>query len=148
MQADELWFYYTGLKWRGSFTYVGTFPDGQYVPIPGRDRDAGAICLAVLRRDGFVSLDAVAQDGVLDTRPFPLRRGRLHVNVDARQGELRVDVLDASGRVVAVSEVVRGDQPRVELAWETGSLDDLVGQTVQLRFTLRRGSLYSYWLAP
>ena len=148
VQADELWFYYTGLKWRGSFTYVGTFPDGQYVPIPGRDRDAGAICLAVLRRDGFVSLDAVAQDGVLDTRPFPLRRGRLHVNVDARQGELRVDVLDASGRVVAVSEVVRGDQPRVELAWETGSLDDLVGQTVQLRFTLRRGSLYSYWLAP
>ena len=62
---DELWFYYTGLKYRGGWTYVGKFPNGKHVPRPELDRDVGAICLAVLRRDGFVSLDATDTEGTV-----------------------------------------------------------------------------------
>ena len=31
---------------------VGKYPDGKHVPLAGLDRDVGAVCLAVLRRDG------------------------------------------------------------------------------------------------
>ncbi len=60
VRDDELWFYYTGLKWRSTFKYIGKFPNGEHEPIPGRDRDGGAICLAVLRRDGFISFNSFA----------------------------------------------------------------------------------------
>jgi hypothetical protein len=59
--------------------------------IPGRDRDCGAICLAVLQRDGFISLDAGEQEGHVVTKPFEMSDGKLSVNVNAREGELRVE---------------------------------------------------------
>jgi len=40
-----------------------------------------------------------------------------------------------------------GDQPRGEFRWSQGSLESLKGQQVSLRFTLREGSFYAYWLA-
>jgi hypothetical protein len=147
VRDDELWFYYTGLKYRGSFTYIGTYPDGRTVPIPGRDRDTGAICLAVLRRDGFISLDADASEGSVATEPFTVSAGKLHVNVDALDGHLRAEALDQQGNVLATSEALAGDLPRGEIHWEQGDLADLVGETVSLRFTLSKASLYSYWLA-
>src|SRR5205085_11195638 len=44
VRDDELWFYYTGLRHR--------------YPPPNVSWDRSAVCLATLRRDGFVSLDA------------------------------------------------------------------------------------------
>jgi hypothetical protein len=145
VRDDELWFYYTGLKYRGSFTYAGTYPKGTHIPIRGRDRDTGAICLAVLRRDGFVSLDAGDQEGRVVTKPFQLSAGKLSVNVDAHEGELTVEVLDKDDKVVATSETLQGDWARGEVVWRNGNLADLVEQTVSLRFTLQQGRLYSYW---
>jgi hypothetical protein len=147
VRDDELWFYYTGLKWRSSFAYLGTYPNGETRPIPGRDRDGGAVCLAVLRRDGFVSLDAGKEQGSVSTRPFTLPAGRLYVNVDARQGELRVEACDDQGKVLAVSEVVSGDHPQSEVRWQQGNFAELQKHTVSLRFRLLNASLYSYWLA-
>src|SRR5690606_22348571 len=63
VHGDELWFYYTGLKYRSTFFYEGTYPDGHTVDKPGLDPDRGGVCLAVLRRDGFVSLDPVDDEG-------------------------------------------------------------------------------------
>ncbi len=146
IRDDELWFYYTGLKWRGSFTYVGKYPDGTYVPVRGKDRDGGAICLAVLRRDGFVSLDAGDISGTIETRPFRADADNLHVNADVFTGELRVEVLDQDGRMVAESEAVTGDQPRFAIRWQHGSLSEFMGKMVRLRFKVRSGSLYSYWV--
>jgi hypothetical protein len=146
VRDDELWFYYTGLKWRNTFKYVGTFPNGEHEPIPGRDRDGGAICLAVLRRDGFASLDAGERKGAIQTRPFRLPGGKLLVNVDARRGELRVEVFSEDGNVVARSEPLTGDLLREPVKWAEGEIADLKGRTVSLRFTLRYGQFYSYWL--
>jgi hypothetical protein len=147
VRDDELWFYYTGLKWRDTFTYVGEYPKGEAVPIPGRNRDGGAVCLAVLRRDGFVSLDAGENEGSVLTQPFKPTAGKLYVNVDAHDGELSAEVCDNQGKVLGKSEVVKVDRSQVELRWEQGNLVELKQQTVSLRFKLRNASLYSYWLA-
>ena len=132
-RGDELWFYYTGIK-------------NRRLP-PGADPDQGAICLAVLRRDGFISLDADDREGELRTEPFSLEGSTLHVNAHARaDGELRIMALDPLGRVLATSDTILGDQPRATVAWQDGDLAALTGQTISLRFTLRNAGLYAYWI--
>jgi len=132
LHGDELWFYYTGIKYRCG--------------VPPGARDLGAICLAVLRRDGFVSLDAGEQPGIVVTKPFTLTGSRLFVNVEARHGRLIAEVLDTDGKVLAVSSSRRGNCLHTELKWRQGNLADLRGRTVRLRFTLANASFYSYWL--
>ena len=38
VHGNELWFYYTGIKYRASWKYVGEYPDGEHIPLPGFDR--------------------------------------------------------------------------------------------------------------
>jgi hypothetical protein len=133
VRDDELWFYYTG-----GMNY-GLILD------KGVDVDAFAVCLAVLRRDGFVSLDAGEQRGTITSAPFSMPEGELWVNVDAPGGELWAEVLGADGAVRAVSEVISGDLSRAQLQWKRGNLNNLQGDVVKLRFIVRKGSFYSYW---
>ena len=132
VHGDELWFYYTGMR---SYAIVSG-------PIP----DQGAVCLAVLRRDGFISLDAGETPGTLLTKPFVVSGTELFVNADAAGGNCKVEVLDGHNKALAVSEPVVGDQPHANVQWKSGDLAGLKGQTVCLRFTLRNAKLYSFWL--
>ena len=137
VRGDELWFYYTGLKYR--------------VPPPNPDPDTGAICLAVLRRDGFVSLEAGEEAGSVIPRPLRIPGKRLLVNVDAPDGELRATILNTSGRPMEGFGIedcipVTGNRVRAEMTWKGGpDLWPLTAQDVQIRFQLRKGSFYSYW---
>lgn len=74
-------------------------PIGQHgtpgVCLPQRDP---GINLAHLRLDGFVGLRAGDAVGTIVTRPFRLEGDRLQVNIDARTGEFKVAVLDATGQ--------------------------------------------------
>ena len=54
--------------------------------------------LAILRRDGFASMDASDATGTLETRPVTFNGKHLFVNLDAPQGDLKVEVLDANGK--------------------------------------------------
>ena len=137
---DELFFYYTGIK---QYAFVGSGNDPSYEDyVP----DAGAICLAILRRDGFLSLDAGETPGKLTTRPCVLPGGRLRVNVAVRKhGHLQIEALNSNGDVLAVSVPITRDERRAEVAWKRGNIIDLKGQLVHLRFTLCRSGLYSYW---
>ena len=149
LRNDELWFYYTGLKYRVNWRYVGTFPNGEHVPLPDFDRDAGAVCLAVLRRDGFVSLDAGDEAGTLLTNRFALPEGTLHVNTDTTEGLLQVTVCDETGQPITgfeQSQEIRSDKTAVAVSWSDAKLEDLRGRNVQLRFTLQKGQLFSYWI--
>lgn len=123
--------------------------------IPGT-RNSG-VCttgLATLRRDGFASMDVGNTNGTLTTRPVRFSGRHLFVNVDAKGGELRAEVLNAAGRsiepftqqnCVAVAE----DSTKVRVQWTgAGNLAHLIGKTVRFRFHLHNGSLYSFWVSP
>ena len=131
VRDNELWFYYTGLQARG----------------PEYKEHSGAICLAVLRRDGFVSLDANDIEGTVQTEPFVVPDGKLHVNVDSPDGEVIIEALDADGKVTGRSAPISEDHPAAEVRWGTGDIGALEGQVASLRFTLTNGSLYSYWFS-
>jgi len=129
---DELRFYYTGIRHR-------KLPEGV-------NSDLGAICLAVLRRDGFISLDAGPQGGQMLTKPFTVRGQQLLINADARNGDLTVEILDRNDNVLAVSEKIEGDQLRATVQWRDRGLAEFAEQPIRLRFRLRQASLYSFWL--
>ena len=81
VRDDAIWVYYNACRFRG---HKELFPE-EYHPY---FKAVSAMCLAKLRRDGFVSLDA-AEEGNLLPRPLCLGDGSLHGNVSASQGELR-----------------------------------------------------------
>jgi hypothetical protein len=110
--------------------------------------------LAVLRRDGFVSLDAGDKEGTVTTRPVTFGGKYLFVNVDAPDGELRAEVLDDKGEVLAPYSAancvpVRGDKTRQRVLWKgAADLAQVSGKTVKVRFHLTNGKLYAFWVSP
>ena len=76
----------------------------------------------------------------------------MFINADAA-GEIRVEILDAGGKVIAPyaaerCEPVRGDSTKHLVRWQAPSnLRELSGQTVRLRFVLTRSRLFSFWIA-
>jgi len=137
VRGDELWFYYTGGKGYG--VLAAASPTG-WKP------DWYAVCLAVLRRDGFISLDAGKGKGTVLTKPFTPPGEKLFVNFDAPKGQLRVEAVDANGEVLATSAPMKGDVLSGEVKWQEGSIADLKDKAVSLRFTLSNASFYSFWL--
>jgi len=104
-----------------------------------------AIGLVTLRRDGFVSLNAGNDSGQLITKPFTSPPGKLFLNVDARDGDCRVEVLNSKGEVFAKSQPFTGDHRRMEIG-DIADLSKLAGpSSIQLRITLRSAKLFSYW---
>jgi len=131
--------------------------------------DAPGVCstgLATLRRDGFTSMDwlpgdaavlrqgpRAAKDGQLTTRPVRFTGQHLFVNADLRGGELRVEVLDAGGRVMTPFSreaclPVTGDGTRHMVRWSAGTLTSVAGQDVRFRFSISRGRLFAFWVSP
>lgn len=128
----KLWIYYGGK--------TGT------VSVSEGTKPFQALCVATLRIDGFVSLDAGQDPGTLLTKPVALSGNPLRVNFDAPEGDLLIEVLNLSGEVVARSETLNGDGIDEMVKWNKGRLADRKGQSVRLRFTLRNGQLYSWWV--
>jgi len=102
------------------------------------------IGLATLRRDGWVSLDADDEPGSLLTRPFKLPAGTLHLNTDVRAGEVRVEMLNDRGVILAESARLTGDRLKAPVAFSPKSPP--VGEYVRLRIIARNAKLYSYWV--
>jgi len=133
MVGNELWFYYSS----------STSEHG----ITGR---SGPICLAKLRLDGFVSVDAGQDAGSLITKPFRCEGGPLKINASARGGMVGVAVLDESGiQYQGYSRqecaLFDGDSVDHSVTWrEKLSLEELKGNTIRLKFYLQNASLYSF----
>lgn len=136
--GNELWFYYSGRSYRHPV-------DGQ-----SREPNKGAIGLAKLRLDGFVSMDAGNREGTLTTRPLLFRNSTLYLNADALKGEVRVEILSEEGRAHAGfsradCDVLQSDSVRQKVTWRGDSnLTQLAGKRVRLKFYLRNASLYSF----
>jgi hypothetical protein len=91
-----------------------------------------------LRRDGFASMDAGAAEGTLTTRPVTFHGKHLFVNVDAPQGELRVEVLDKDGREIRPFTrdncvPLRADRTLQAVCWQ--GVNDLADVPHQLQET-------------
>jgi hypothetical protein len=136
--GDKLHFYVGGVSGRH-----GTWhPDASYVG------------LAVLRRDGFASMEAEETAGTLTTRLVQFSGKHLFVNVAAPRGELTAEVLDRDGRVIAPftrenCEPVREDRAAVRMKWKgAADLAALDRKPVRFRFRLRSGALYAFWVSP
>ena len=117
--------------------------------------DAGCSTgVAFLRRDGFASMDAGDAAGTLTTRPLLFPGKHLFVNADTTGGQLRAEVLDRDGKVIAPftkdnCQPLKADSTLAEITWKgTANLSALAGQPVRLRFHLNSGALYAFWVSP
>ena len=139
--GEKLYFYVSGRAGK-------SFPGCNY-------NDAGASTgLAILRRDGFASMDAANELATLTTRPVEFRGKHLFVNLAAPKGELRMEVLDREGRAIKPFShencvPLRADKTLQAVKWKGArDLSSLVGQPVKFRFHLKNGSLYAFWVSP
>jgi hypothetical protein len=134
--GNELWIYYSGRSYRH--------------PVDGQPREPnhGAIGLAKIRLDGFVSMDAGADEGTLTTHPLRASGGGLYLNADAAKGEIRVEVLGEDGtplRGFGAPEctAMREDSVRHLMRWKKGA--PIPKDTpFRLKFHLRNAALYSF----
>ena len=161
---NELYFYFQGI--RGLHIHPQKPGWGQ--------RECG---LATLRLDGFCSLDAGPEGGTLLTVPFWPKGKHLYINADAREGEIRVEVLQeysAPGNketgLFGLENCIpfSGDALAHRVEWKRGEnfMDDFPdgwnvdlqnideGKTrnfskraIELRIHLRDAKLYSIWFA-
>lgn len=130
--GDEWWIYYTG--W-----------DGPHES-PGRN---GAVGLAKIRKEGFISLRGPRGGGVVCTRQLRWPSGDLVVNADATQGLLRVRVSDEHRKPIAGydhadCQPFRGDQRAHRVSWNDRSIAELTGQVIRLEFYLQDADLYTF----
>ena len=109
--------------------------------------------LAIMRRDGFASMNAGDEFGVLTTRCVRFTGKHLFVNLDAPRGELLAEVLDVEGRVIkpfekANCKPTRSDSTLEAVAWDgADDLSAIAGRPVRFRFHLKNGRLYSFWVS-
>ncbi len=132
---DELLFYYSGRAlaeglWDGN----------------------GMTGVTVLRRDGFASLEADRDGGILLTRPLQFTGRHLFVNLDAPEGRLRAAVMDVDGAPLPGfgaedCRPVGGDGCRLALTWPGRDLGELAGRPLRFRFELVSGALYAFWVS-
>lgn len=154
VREDELWFYYGGIKAHG-YRYTALMDgtpreDGSFSELERRDIEAGrsALYLATLRLDGFVSLRAGDHEGFVLTQPIAYDGGKLFVNLSAQQdGFARIEALDESDRVIAVSRPVTGDGVSIQVDWA----DDVgpctsAGRMLRFKIHLKQADLYAFWM--
>ncbi len=108
-----------------------------------------AIGLATLRKDGFASLDAGAEEGSITTKPIPGATGKLVVNYAAPTGSLIAEILDESGTVLPgysrdECTPLTGDSLAATISW--GRRDQLpkTDTPIHIRFILHDTALYSF----
>jgi hypothetical protein len=98
-------------------------------------------------------MDAEASGGTLTTRVLRFRGQRLFVNVAARDGELRAEILDRGGRIVepfsrANCLPIKVDRTLQMVEWQgNNELSSLSGKPVRFRFSLTNGRLYAFWVS-
>lgn len=144
---ERLWFYYSGL--RGDGTRIGDryewWRNGMY--------SNGSIGVASLRRDGFAGLVANGK-GTVETKDLAFSGKHLFVNAECRFGTLAAEVLDQNGQAIrgyslADCKTLSGvDTTKARLTFAGGDLGALAGRSVRIRFHLKCGTLYAFWVSP
>ena len=133
--GDKLYFYVSGRE-------------------PSKPKRRCTTGLAILRRDGFASMDVADTPGTLTTRPVRFSGRYLFVNVDTKGGSLRAEVIDDEGNVIepfgkSNCIPISYDKTLAAVRWKgADDLSAISGKTVRFRFHLDKGSLYAFWVSP
>jgi len=127
----------------------GHFREGRPAEPPNR----GYTCLAVWRKDGFMSLEAPSE-GKCTTIPFTMDGGSLIVNAWTQfGGEIHFELARASGETLAgysfgECDAVSGDAPDHTVTWGgKRDLSALAGEELRLRMRMSRARLYAIQFA-
>lgn len=131
--GDEWWFYYAGF-------------DKSHDDPKGR---TGAIGLATIRKEGFISQHGPKTGGVICTRAIRWPGGSLIVNADAHAGGMKIRVSDELRKPILGfnyddMQPFTGNTTAHEVKWNGKSLDALKGQAVRLEFQLHDADLYTF----
>jgi hypothetical protein len=143
VRNGEIWIYYEAARFRG---LAEIYPE-EYEPY---FKDYGALQLAKLRLDGFVSLDAEGL-GKLITQPFRVDGSTLHVNVDANLGQVVAEIIDAEtlqplpGLSLGECNPLSVDDIDQQITWLQGARLDSE-RPIRVRFEMRDSKIFAFWL--
>ncbi len=141
---DEIWFYYSGFKGYKSTTNALINKDAHAMQQIG---------IAVLRRDGFASMEGT---GELLTRKLTVDdyKKYLFVNINCPEDSFKAEIIDKNGNVVEGYSMedciaVGGDDTCKQITWKNGGNLSFLGDSeFQIRFSMSKsGEFYSFWLS-
>ncbi len=140
--GDEIYIYYVGSNRDHNDALDPASPGG---------RVQTGISRAVMRLDGFISVDAPYEGGEFVTPTVRFRGKRLELNVDTGAGgSVRVELLDPTGEPIEGfsgddAVPLLGNSVRLPVIWkDQANTEELAGRPVKLRFTMREAKLYSF----
>ena len=153
--GDELWLYYGGMNvHHDRWIYGGA--EGLNLPEalnPSLAQNGHHLCLATLRRDGYVSLDATVRNGRVGTKPLFSTGTHLYINGRChRDGFIEVEIMDGWNNVWEKHsrqncETFTGDRVRHRVDWPGGNRVNELPGAVKLWFYLRNAELYGFQFA-
>ena len=132
-RGDEWWVYYSG-------------NDGYH----DSEARTSAIGVARMRKEGFVSVRAGAEESYVLTRPFHWPGGELALNARVEEGgSMEVRVTDLRRQTVPGfgyddGTPFRGDAVRHPVRWGERRLAQLTGQLVRLEFRFAKVDLFGF----
>lgn len=135
VHKDELWLYYIGFSGDSNTITDSELTNGMYAN--------GATGIAILRRDGFVSMDSDA-GGFLLTKALTVRSGEfLFVNF---AGSMTVEIITEGGKR-HFSRPICCDSTCHRVLFDDFSISKLCGTHFRICFHLQHGQLYAFWLS-
>jgi hypothetical protein len=150
---EEIRFYYQGTSLAHSdrlgFDRVWTDEQARKTAA-GERYPFSCVGLATLRLDGFVSLDAADQPGMLLTPPLRFQARELTINAAATGGAVAVEILTESGQPIEGfrrddCDLFSGDSVRAVVRWRgNADVSRLRGEPLRLRFHLNHAQLYAF----
>jgi hypothetical protein len=153
--GDEIWIYYGGMSVHHDWWLFGK-EEGLDIPEandPQYAQNGHHLCLATLRLDGWVSLDATIREGYVETKPVFSTGAHLFINGRCEPGgTIQVEVMDNwnhvwSGYGKGDCHTFTGDSVHHKVAWTAGDAINMIPGIVKLRFHLRNAELYSFQIA-
>jgi hypothetical protein len=142
IHGDELWIYYSGFSGDESKArnLTGKTAEELHDFYTGMDC-GGATGIAILRRDGFVSMNG---NGTLLTRKLEFT-GKKTMGINAI-GKVKAEILDENGNLIAASKEFDGDSTNYTLEFPDFDIATLNGKIIKIKFTVD-GKLFAFGFA-
>jgi hypothetical protein len=141
---DKLHFYYTAFQ--GDETNLNPNPwNGMYAN--------ASMGLAVLRRDGFASMEAGNKEKILLTRNLEFTGKHLFVNIDNPDGSLAVELCHEDGSPISGFSrndciTIASNNTKQTVTWKNyESLESVNDKPLRIKFYLQNSKLYAFWIS-